>query len=479
MVSKTDAQTIWKNCLEIIRPHLSEQSFSTWFLPIKPLRVHNLVLTIEVPTAFYFEWLEEYYVHLLRMAIDGTLGPEGKLEYSVVVDRGDNDCKPLTVKMKNSQSNPRSIPTTPAGHPQADTSLVLNPVADTGANKILNFTMLNKCYTFANFIEGDCNRFARSAAYAVAHQPGKTAFSPLYIYGKTGVGKTHLAQAICNEALAKNPYTKVIYVTAEQFTQQFVESNKTHSVQDFVNYYRQAQILVIDDVYYLSKREKTQNNLFHIFNDLQQSNRQIILTSDTPLRELSGFQERLISRFKWGLQVDLQMPDFQTRCAIIRAKAEQESLAISDEVVEYLAYNAEVSPRELEGIVISLMANTSLLKREIDIMLLQSVLAERSGKIERVYSVEYIQKVVSEYFRISVADLSGKSRAKEVAHARQIAMYLCHQKVKCSLKVLGEKFGGRDHSTVIHAIKTVQQRVESDKGLAMTLEEITTRLKGL
>ncbi len=476
MTTKTDAQKIWANCLEIIKPHITEQSFATWFLPIRPIKLSNLVLTIEVPTAFYFEWLEEYYVHLLKQAIDSTLGPQGRLEYSVVVDKGDSSRKPLTVKMKHSQANPR----TPIEQKPAE-NLIDKPTASIApVSQHIVFSPLNKSYTFETFIEGDCNRFARSAALSVAQNPGgNNAFSPLFIYGVTGVGKTHLAQAICNEAIARKPSTKVIYVTAEQFTQHFVESNKAHLTQEFVNLYRQANILVLDDVYYLTRRDKTQDIFFHIFNDLQQSNAQIILTSDTPARDMVGFQDRLLSRFKWGLHVDIKMPDFASRCDIIRAKAEQESLPIGKDLIEYLAYNAEVSPRELEGIVISLMANNSLMKRELDIVLLQNILSERNGKCERVYSVEYIQKVVCEYFRQPLSELCGKSRTKEIAHTRMIAMYFCHQWVKVPLKLIGEKFGGRDHSTVIHASKAIQQRLKTDKAMALTIEEITARLKGL
>jgi chromosomal replication initiator protein len=477
MIKKTDAQTIWANCLEIIKPKLTEQSFTTWFLPIKPIKLNNLVLTIEVPTAFYFEWLEEYYVQLLKEAIDITLGPQGRLEYAVVIDMGNKKQAPLTINMLHSQSKPRESAS--VSEP-AETLADKPSVGKENQPPHIIFSPLNKSYTFKTFVEGECNRFARSAALTVACNPGgNSSYSPMFIYGVTGVGKTHLVQAICNEVKARKPSTKIIYVTAEQFTQHYVESSKINQVQEFINLYRQAHVLVLDDVNYLTKRDKTQDTFFHIFNDLQQSNAQIIFTSDTPPRDMQGFNERLLSRFKWGLHADIKMPDFESRCEIIRAKAEQESLPISQELIQYLAYNAEVSPRELEGIVISLMANTSLMKRDLDIILLQNILSERNGKSEKVYSVEYIQKVVCEYFRLPHAEICGKSRTKDIAHARLIAMYFCQQWVKIPLKVIGEKFGGRDHSTVIHASKTIQLKMKSDKALSLTIDEISKRLKGL
>lgn len=458
----------WEKCLLFIKERIPAQSFSTWFEPIVPVKLQDEVLTIQVPSQFFYEWLEENYVHLLKQAIKSQIGERGRLEYSVVVDRGDEKVQPFTVNVSGGSSN----------------SHMKNRVNGFDAYKnpdfyqeLKNNSNLNPSYRFENFIEGDCNRLARSAGYAVAQKPGITSFNPLMFYGGVGLGKTHLVQAIGNEILSSDRKKTIIYVASEKFTNQFIDALKNNNLQDFINYYKEVDVLILDDVQFLREKEKTQEIFFHIFNHLHQGGKQIIMTSDCAPKDLKGLQERLVSRFKWGLTADLQAPDFETRMAIIQTKMQADGISIPDEVVEYIAYTVDTNIRELEGVVISLIAHASLTKREIDLELAKQILKNIVTDIDSEVGIDYIQKTVSDYFKVTQDDLKAKTRKKEIVIARQVAMYFSKDYTNHSLKSIGYHFGGRDHSTVIHAVQSVNDMIDTNAKFRLSIDELKKKLK--
>jgi len=489
-----DYLTVWNKCLNVIKSSIGDQSFNTWFAPIKPVKLQGSTLTIQVPSQYFYEYLEEHYVSLLQRVIHQALGPNGKLEYSVIVDRGNEANRPMAVNypnrpwVNNKNSNTYGPNNTSGnkgyrnnGYPNGGRNNAGgpdygSPFALKSVEQELKTSQLSPHYTFETFIEGDCNRLARSAGMAVAQKPGVTSFNPLMVYGGVGLGKTHLVQAIGNSIKA-NTERFVLYVSSEKFTNQFIEALKANRVQEFSNFYLQVDLLILDDVQFLAGKEKTQEIFFHIFNHLHQSNKQIIMTSDRAPRDLKGLEDRLLSRFKWGLTADLQQPDFETRMAIIQRKVEQDGIFIPDNVVEYLAYSVDTNVRELEGVIISLIAHASLNKREIDLELAKQTLKNIVHDNDTVVDVDFIQKTVSEYFGVKTEDLKAKTRKKEIVVARQVAMYFSKEYTNHSLKGIGYHFGGRDHSTVIHAVQTVNDLMETDARFKTSVTELKKKLK--
>ena len=463
--------SVWEDCLDFIKSQVGEQSFKTWFEPIRPLGLNETTLTIQVPSQFFYEYLEEHYVHLLRDCIQRELGPEGKLEYSVIVDSGSVQNQPYMVTLPNQNANKNRW------DKKAKQPEVTSPFQMPSVDKESRYSNLNPGYNFDNYIEGDCNRLARSAGIAVAEKPGITSFNPLMIYGGVGLGKTHLVQAIGNKVSEQRRDNFVLYVSSEKFTTQFTDAIKNNSIQSFTNFYLQVDTLIIDDVQFFSGKEKTQEMFFHIFNHLHQNGRQIIMSSDRAPRDLKGLQDRLLSRFKWGLTADLQMPDFETRMAIIMRKMQSDGIYIPDDVVEYLAYSVDTNVRELEGVLISLIAHATLNKTDINLELAKQTLKNIVHDIESEVGVDYIQKTVGEFFQISVEDLKDKTRKKEIVIARQVAMYLCKEYTNHSLKSIGYHFGGRDHSTVIHAVQSVSDMMDVDQKFAQSIDELKKKMK--
>ncbi len=468
---------VWNKCLSIIKDNIASISYRTWFEPIIPVALENNVLTIQVPSTFFYEYLEEQYLDLISFSIRKELGSGAKLEYRVVMEQnGYSNTKPYTIKLPtqaktNLKNKPLSLPL------DEEERTIKNPFIIPGIKRLHVDPQLNPDRSFANFVEGECNRLARSAGYAVAQNPGGTAFNPLLIYGGSGLGKTHLAQAIGIEVKEKYPDKIVLYVNANKFQTQFVEAIRNNNRNDFLHFYQMIDVLILDDVQEFAGKEKTQDTFFHIFNHLHQSGKQLVLTSDKPPVELKGMEQRLLSRFKWGLSADLQVPDFETRVAILQKKVYIDGIHMPSEVLEYIASQVTNNVRELEGALVSLLAQSTLNKKEITLDLVKEMIDKLVKNTTRELSIEYIQKIVSDYFNIPIDLMHSKTRKREIVQARQISMYFSKNLTKSSLALIGSQIGGKDHATVLHACKTVNNLLETDKRFRLYIEEIEKKLK--
>ena len=460
-----DHNIVWGNCLQTIKNHVSAQSFKTWFEPIKPLRLENESLTIQVPNKIFYEWLEDHFVTLLKSTIRKELGEKAKLEYQIPINK--------STTPNNGHRSKHSDEAIPG---MVSSDAIKNPFVIPGIRKYRIDPQLNPIYVFDTLIEGDCNKLARSAGLAVAKQPGGTAFNPLVVYGNVGLGKTHLAQAIGNEIVKNNESKNVLYVVAEKFTNQIIHAIKNNAIDDFINFYQMVDVLIVDDIQFLANKQKTQEIFFHIFNQLHQSGRQIILTSDRPPKDLNGMEERLISRFKWGLSADLQMPDFETKIAILAAKAQQMDVEIPYPVLEYLAYNIKDNIRELEGVVKSLVFSASIHNRKIDKELAKEVVKDHVTTVHKEITLDFIQQIVSDQLNVTIDNMHGKTRKRSAVLARQLSMYLAKNYTNKSLKTIGETLGGRDHSTVIYSCKAVQDLMDTDPVFKKTVEELDKKI---
>jgi chromosomal replication initiator protein len=459
-----DHASVWAQCLSVIEDNISAQAFKTWFAPIKPVKLDGQVLTIQVPSQFFYEWLEEHYVSLLRKTVRKELGPDARLEYSIIMEHVHESASssPYTVNMPTTEvraTRNAEVAMPVVGEPAP----IKNPFVIPGLRKLNIDSNLNPNYAFDNFIEGECNRLARSAGYAVANKPGGTAFNPLLIYGGVGLGKTHLAHAIGLEIKSRQPDKTVLYVSSERFTHQFIDAVRNNTVNDFSHFYQMMDVLIIDDVQFFSGKEKTQDVFFHIFNHLHQTGKQIVLTSDKPPVEMQGMEQRLLSRFKWGLSADLQVPSLETRMAILEKKMYADGIELPREVIEYLAYSITTNVRELEGALISLVAQASLNRKSITLDLAKHMIDKFVKNTAREVSIDYIQKVVCDYFDLPIELLKSKTRKREIVQARQISMYFAKKMTKSSLANIGLHCGGKDHATVLHACRTVNNLSETDK----------------
>jgi len=466
---------VWKNCLDVIRDNISFHAYKTWFNPIVPIKLKDNVLTIQVPSQFFYEWIEEHYIHLLRKTINKELGKEGKLEYSIVMSNKDKFAIKLPATRRYATKNQST--NMPLDINNEKSKSLPNPFIIPGIKKIKINSQLNENYSFENFVEGDCNRLARSAGYAVAQNPGKTSFNPLFLYSNTGLGKTHLTHAIGLEVKNNFPDKIVLYVRAEQFLNQFIDSVKKGSTNDFVHFYQMIDVLIIDDIHIFAGKEKTQDIFFNIFNHLHQNGKQLIITSDKPPVDLAGIKPRLLSRFKWGLAADLQTPDLETRIAILNQKLYKDGLEMPEDVIEYLAYSISTNVRELEGAMVSILAQASLNKKAINLDLARNMIDKFVKNTTREISIDYIQKVVSDYFSIPVDVVNSKTRKREIVQARQIAMYFSKKYTKSSLATIGIHCGNKDHATVLHACRTVNNLLDTDKQFRSYVVDIEKKIK--
>ena len=471
----THHTTVWESCLTIIRDNISPQAFKVWFEPIVPIKLEQNILTIQVPSHFFYEWLEQHYIQLLKKVIKKEIGPEATLEYSIVIENHSNQTTPYTVKLPtqnatNSQNAAQSLPL-PAAEPQ-----IKNPFIIPGLKKVTIASNLIPGHTFENFIEGECNRLARASGYAVASKPGGTAFNPLLIYGGVGLGKTHLAHAIGISIKDQHPNKTVLYVQSEKFAHQFIDAIKNQTTNDFIHFYQMVDVLIIDDVQFFAGKEKTQDVFFSIFNHLHQNGKQIVLTSDKAPVEMQGMEQRLLSRFKWGLSADLTIPDLETRIAILHKKMHASGIELPNEVVEYLAYSINTNIREIEGALNTLLMQSSLNRKPITLELAKQMVDKFVKNTAREVSIEYIQKIVCDYFELPIELLKSKTRKREVVQARQISMYFSKKMTKSSLANIGAHCGGKDHATVLHACRTVINLSETDKQFRVYLEDLEKKL---
>ncbi|PKA96631.1 chromosomal replication initiator protein [Flavobacteriaceae bacterium MAR_2009_75] len=468
------ANSVWKNCLAFIKDNIQPQAFKTWFEPIKPIKLSENALSIQVPSKFFYEWLEEHYVKLLKVALTKELGETAKLVYIIRMENTYGNKEPFTEKIPSSNRGNM-------GPQEMDVPIksknpeLKNPFVIPGIRNIKIESQLNPNYNFDNFLEGDSNRLARSAGMAVANKPGGTSFNPLLVFGGVGLGKTHLAHAIGVEIKDKYPERTVLYISAEKFTQQYIESVKKNTRNDFIHFYQLIDVLIIDDVQFLSGKSGTQDVFFHIFNHLHQNGKQVILTSDKAPVDMQDIEQRLLSRFKWGLSAELQSPDYETRVSIVKNKLYRDGVEMPDDIIDYVAKHIKTNIRELEGAIISLIAQSSFNKKEVTIELAQQVVEKFVKNTKREVSIDYIQKVVSDYFEMDVATLQSKTRKRHIVQARQLAMFFAKKFTKASLASIGSQIGKRDHATVLHACKTVDNLAETDKQFRKYIEDLTKK----
>ena len=469
------ADSVWKNCLSFIKDNIQPQAYKTWFEPIVAIKLTDLSLSIQVPSKFFYEWLEEHYVKILKVALTKELGDHAKLVYIIKMENTYGNNQPFTEKIPS--ANRSAIKSQQANIPLKNKNPQLkNPFVIPGIRNVKIESQLNPVYSFENFLEGDSNRLARNAGIAVANKPGGTSFNPLLIFGGVGLGKTHLAHAIGVDVKDKYPEKTVLYISAEKFTQQYIESVKKNNRNDFIHFYQIIDVLIIDDVQFLSGKSGTQDVFFHIFNHLHQNGKQVILTSDKAPVDMQDIEQRLLSRFKWGLSAELQKPDFETRVSIVKNKLYRDGVEMSEEVIDYIAKNIKTNVRELEGAIISLIAQSSFNKKEITIGLAKEIVEKFVKNTKREVSIDYIQKVVSDYFQMDVDTLQSKTRKRHIVQARQLAMFFAKKFTKASLASIGSQIGQRDHATVLHACKTVDNLSSTDKQFRKYVEDLTKKL---
>jgi chromosomal replication initiator protein len=473
-MSKT-AQSVWGNCLEFIKDNIQPQAYKTWFEPIVAVKLSENALSIQVPSKFFYEWLEEHYVKILKVSLTKELGETAKLVYIIKMENTYGNKQPFTERIPS--SNRSALKSQDVDIPLNNKSPELrNPFVIPGIRNVKIESQLNPNYSFENFLEGDSNRLARSAGLAVAAKPGGTSFNPLLVFGGVGLGKTHLAHAIGVDIKDKYPEKTVLYISAEKFTQQYIDAVKKNNRNDFIHFYQIIDVLIIDDVQFLSGKTGTQDVFFHIFNHLHQNGKQVILTSDKAPVDMQDIEQRLLSRFKWGLSAELQNPDFETRVSILKNKLYRDGVEMPEDIIEYVAKNIKSNVRELEGAIISLIAQSSFNKKEITLDLARIIVEKFVKNTKREVSIDYIQKVVSDYFQMDIDTLQSKTRKRHIVQARQLAMFFAKKFTKASLASIGSQIGKRDHATVLHACKTVDNLSSTDKQFRKYVEDITKKL---
>lgn len=458
MAEKRTYNAIWQNCLTKIKEQTTEDEFVRWFKPLVPMAFDGITLQLRVPSESYVYHIEKNYLPLLKPILYQLFGMKTRLRYT----------------MPKIETPARAAD----GRLQApvDGTKIENPYVIPGMKRIIVDPQLNANYTFETFVEGDCNRLARSAGMAVAVEPGKTAFNPLYIWGDSGLGKTHLAQAIGMEVKQRHPELQVLYVPMDKFQRQYTNSILNKEFNDFIHYYQMIDVLIIDDIQELAGREKTQNAFFNIFNHLQLAGKQLVITSDKAPVELKDIEQRLLTRFKWGLSAQLTAPDHETKVRIIKLKAQRLGAVLTDDVVEYLAENINANIREIEGALSSLIANASFLGRKITPALAREILKVYVQFTQREITVEQIRTIVCQWFNIDPESFDSKKRTREIAQARQVAMYLAKKYTKSPLTAIGAAIGGKNHATVLHAVKTIANLIETDKDFRRQMEELEKRV---
>ncbi len=461
---------VWNNCLSMIRDVIPATTFKTWFEPINAIDLVDSKFTLEVPSEFFREYLEEHFIDYISKALKREIGANAKLVYQVkMVDES-----AIVIPSQNSKEiKNKSIP-----FPEKPEKININPFVIPGLKQLNIEPQLNPNYCFANFIEGECNKLGRAAGLSISEKPGNNAFNPLFIYGGPGLGKTHLAQAIGIAIKERNPEKIVLYVSANKFQTQYMDAvNVKNKLTDFLHFYQLMDVLIIDDVQEFAEKPGTQNAFFHIFNHLHQNGKQLILTSDRAPVDLKGLENRLLSRFKWGLSVELTTPCFDTRLDILRAKSYKDGIELSEEIMYFLANKITGNIREIEGTLISLIAHATLTKQEITLDLAKRLTDKIVSEGNSEVSLAKIQETVCGYFGISPDIIASKTRKREIVQARQIAMYLSRNLTKTSLAAIGLQIGGKDHATVLHACNTVSDLIQTDRNFKQYVSDIEKMLR--
>lgn len=448
--------TKWNKCLDIIKDNVSEKIFNAWFADIKPLKHEDNTLTIQVKSNFVYEFIEANYVGLLRTTLFKVMGNGTQLMYSVLTDK-END---LTMEVSTENYSNKGSGNSGNNSPKAMQEVVqdLDP-------------MLISRYTFDNYVEGISNRLSRSVAMSVADNPGRV-FTPLFIHGSSGVGKTHLVNAIGCKIKELHPELRVLYVSAHLFQVQYTDSILQKNFNDFMRFYQSIDVLIIDDIQEFAGLQKTQNAFFHIFNHLHLNGKQLIMTSDRSPAQLQGMEERMITRFKWGMTAEIEKPDLELRKNILRNKIHKDGLKFPEEVITYIAEHVNASIRDLEGIVVSIMAHSTINNADIDINLARRIVGDFSDYEKKTITIDEIIKTVADYYGVEVSAINTRSRKREVVLVRQVAMYLAKKHLDLSTSKIGQYVGNRDHATVLHACKTVTNLADTDKQFNSELNEI-------
>ena len=465
MIENNQAIALWNRCLAFIKDNVNATAFKTWFEPIVPLSYEDKGLTIGVPSPFFYEYLEEQYVGILRTAIYKEIGEGTELMYSILTDKTNH----ISVNIEGTKRSPAVTP-----KPIVGANKTPNPVQALAPQDL--DPHLNPNYNFENFIKGSSNEFSRAVAETVAKNPART-FNPFFLYGPSGVGKTHLINAIGTRIKELYPEKRVLYVSAHLFQVQYTDSVRTNHFNDVISFYQTIDVLIIDDIQEFAGVTKTQNTFFHIFNHLHQNGKQLILTSDRAPIMLQGMEERLLTRFKWGLVAELEKPDVELRKNILRNKIRQDGLSIPEPVICYIAENVNESVRELEGIVNSLLAQSILFKREIDMDLTRRIVSKAVKCVEaKTLTVNDIIEKVCQHYQVDTSTIHTKTRKREVVQVRQVAMYLAKKHTETSSSKIGQMIGNKDHATVLHACKIIKDQVEVDKAFKQEISEIEASL---
>ena len=459
---------LWNRCLSIVRDNVGESMYNTWFTPIVPLSYSDNKFVVQVPSQFFYEYIEEQFADLLHQALNRVVGQETQLLYRIMIDHS------------NTNNGSTTIPTadTPVKQNIPTNAPVNTPF--TSIEKTTFDPQLNRNYNFANYIEGVSNRLARCAGLNIAEQPGRSIFNPIFIWGASAVGKTHLANAIGLAVKERYPEKRVLYVSANLFQMQYSDAVVRNQSNDFLNFYQSIDVLIIDDVQELAGKTKTQNTFFHIFNHLHQTGKQLIMCCDREPSKLDGMEDRLLSRFKWGLVVEVEKPDFNLRKAILKHKTYKDGIIIPEDVIDYIAENVTSSVRDLEGVLISLLAHSTLMNAEINIQLAQKIVGNvvETPTIEKEdITVDKICNIVCQYYSLPLEAINSKSRERKIAEARQVAMYLARTYTNTSLSVIGQSMGKRDHTTVLYACKTVQNQMDVDATFKARIHTLESQIQ--
>ncbi|GHT66395.1 chromosomal replication initiator protein DnaA [Bacteroidia bacterium] len=463
-------QQIWENCLKVIKDNVTESNFDALFKGLIPLEIKNdNTLVLQASTLFIVEYIEGNFLDLMRMTLRKELGNSAKLEWVTLMGKTLSNPIPQqdTVAPRN-----KSVQLAPP-------SGKFNPFVMPGLRSLEINPQLNPKYSFENYIEGECNRLARSAGLAIAKHPGKAEFNPIFIYGGTGLGKTHLAHAIGLETKKLHPDKVVLYLSAHKFQEQFTNASLKNEVNDFLNFYQMIDVLILDDVHDFASKTGTQNAFFHIFDHLYRLQKQLIFTADMSPVLLKDFEPRILGRFKWGLTAELTSPDYETRLKIFKYKLYQDGIDLSDDILEFLALKVSSNVREFEGVLHTLLAETTFNKKPLTLEFVESIVNKNVKIMKREFTMDHIYKTVCNYYNVEPDNVQSSTRKREIVQARQVAMYFCKELTNSSLQLIGSYIGNKNHATVLHACKTVGNQKETDRSFRETINSIEKKIKAM